>query len=135
MHVPMKSMKTTKRIGLAAVGLTATGVMVFGAASLASAETAAPSPSASAEAGNGGKGHDGGGRGQSNHTAVTGDELAKVTAAMRAKDSSVSVTKVFKDSDGSYDVLGTKDGAKVFYEVTADLKTFTQRTHKQDGGK
>lgn len=42
---------------------------------------------------------------------MTGDEFAKVTAAMKAKDSSVTVTSVRKDPDGSYDVLGTKDGA------------------------
>lgn len=60
---------------------------------------------------------------------MTGDELAKVTAAMNAKDASVTVTRVRKDADGSYDVLGTKDGARVFYDVSADLSTFTQHTH------
>jgi hypothetical protein len=56
---------------------------------------------------------------------VTGDELAKVTAAMKAKDASVTVTGVRKDPDGSYDVLGTKDGSPVMYDVSADLATFT----------
>jgi hypothetical protein len=31
--------------------------------------------------------------------------------------------------NGSYDVLGTKDGANVFYDVSADLQTFTLNTH------
>ncbi|WP_344613962.1 hypothetical protein [Dactylosporangium salmoneum] len=123
----MKSVKSVRRIGLAAAGLAATGVMVFGAASLASAETASPSPSATGSSDHG--------KGGSKDTAVSGDELAKVTAAMKAKDSAVSVKRVHKDADGSYDVLGTKDGAKVFYEVSADLKTFTLHTGGPDGGR
>jgi hypothetical protein len=46
----------------------------------------------------------GGGRGGSADTPVTGSEAAKVTAAVKAKDSSVTVTSVRKDPDGSYDV-------------------------------
>jgi hypothetical protein len=69
-----------------------------------------------------------GGRSRSADTPVTGDELAKVTAAMKAKDAAVTVTSVQKDPDGSYDVSGTKAGAKVVYDVSADLQTFTQRT-------
>src|SRR5215218_6749163 len=46
-----------------------------------------------------------GGHGGAAHTLVTGDELAKVTAAVKAKDSAVTVTRVQKDPDGSYDVL------------------------------
>ncbi|GAA2608473.1 hypothetical protein [Paractinoplanes durhamensis] len=64
---------------------------------------------------------------------MTGDELAKVTAVMTAKDSSVTVSSVRKDPDGSYDVLGTKAGANVMYDVSADLTTFTQNT--RTGGK
>ncbi|WP_432994723.1 hypothetical protein [Dactylosporangium sp. CA-233914] len=128
----MKSITSVKRIGLAAAGLGATGVLVFGAASLASAETTSPSPSASSSAPAERGGHD---RRGSNDTAVTGDELAKVTAAMKAKDSGVTVTGVRKDSDGSYDVVGTKDGAKIFYDVSADLKTFTLHTGGGKGGR
>jgi hypothetical protein len=40
---------------------------------------------------------------------------------------------VRKDADGSYDVLGTKDGANVFYEVSADLNTITQHTDRPAG--
>ena len=74
-------------------------------------------------------GHGGPGGGGSNDTPVTGSELSKVTGAMKAKDSAVSVTSVRKDPDGSYDVLGTKAGAQVFYDVSTDLKTFTLNSH------
>jgi hypothetical protein len=75
-----------------------------------------------------GGGRGGGGGGASKDAAVTGDEATKVSAAVTAKDSAVTVTEVRKDADGSYDVLGTKAGAKVFYEVSADLGTVTARS-------
>lgn len=53
-----------------------------------------------------------------NHTPVTGAELATVTAAVKAKDSAVTITSVRMDPDGSYDVDGTKAGAPVRLEVT-----------------
>ena len=76
----------------------------------------------------GGPGWKGGPRGGFSGTAVTGAELTKVTAAMKAKDAAVSVTAVRKDPDGSYDVLGSKAGAPVMYDVSADLTTFTAHT-------
>ena len=72
-----------------------------------------------------GGGH-GRGPGGSADTPVTGDELAKVTAAVKAKDSSVTVQSVGKDPDGSYDVFGTRAGSAVRFEVSADLKTITE---------
>lgn len=119
----MKSMMMNKRVGLAAAGVVMIGGVVLGAASLASADPATPSPSTSSGV-NGESGRPGQ-RGGSADTAVTGDELAKVTAAMKAKDSAVTVTSVRKDPAGSYDVVGTKAGAEIFYDVSADLKTFT----------
>ena len=74
-----------------------------------------------------GGGHSRGGGGSAD-TPVTGAELTKVTDAMKAKDSAVTVTSVQKDPDGSYDVFGTKSGGQVRYEVSADLKTITQTT-------
>lgn len=70
------------------------------------------------------------------HTEVTGDELTKVTGAVTAHDSSVTVERVMKDDDGSYDVMGTKDGEKIALEVTADLQTITERDapHGAPGG-
>lgn len=79
-------------------------------------------------------GHGPGGPGHT-HTAVTGDELAKVTAAVRAKDSAVTVTRVEKDDDGSYDVEGTKAGQPVRLEVSKDLKTISEAAGRGPGGK
>ena len=53
---------------------------------------------------------------------------------MKAKDSALTVTSVPKDPDGSYDVYGTKAGAQVAYDVSADLSTFTARTGGPGGG-
>ena len=78
--------------------------------------------------GGGRGGHGPGGGGGSNDTPVTGTELTTVTAAVKAKDSTVTVTSVRKDPDGSYDVLGTKAGANVMLEVSKDLKTITTNT-------
>ena len=48
------------------------------------------------------------------HTDVTGDEAQKVIDAVKAKDSTVTIDKVQKDEDGSYDATGTKaDGTAV----------------------
>ncbi len=73
--------------------------------------------------------------GASQHTPVTGDEATKASAAVTAKDSSVAVASVRKDPDGSYDVLGTKDGANVMYDVSADLATLTQAEGGGKGGR
>lgn len=70
-----------------------------------------------------------GGKGGQHGTPVTGTELTKVTAAVKAKDSAVTVQRVTKDSDGSYDVFGTKSGSQVMFEVSKDLKTITQNTN------
>ena len=40
------------------------------------------------------------------HTDVTGDEAQKVIDAVKAKDSTVTIDKVQKDKDGSYDATG-----------------------------
>ena len=60
-----------------------------------------------------------------NDTPVTGTALSNVKAAVKAKDSAVTVTEVRKDRDGSYDVFGTKAGSPVMLEVSKDLKTIT----------
>ena len=73
-------------------------------------------------------------RGGSADTPVTGAEAAKVTAAGKAKDSSVTVTSVRKDADGSYDVLGTKSGSQVMYDVSKDLKSITLNTFRGGHG-
>ena len=88
------------------------------------------------EGGPGGRGgHDGdrdgkggpGGPGAHEHKAVTGTALAKVKAAVKAKDSAVTISEVRQDPDGSYDVMGTKSGDRVMVEVSKDLATVTVR--------
>jgi hypothetical protein len=111
-----------KKIGLVAVTV---GGLAIGGTTIASAATTTPAPSASSRAG--------GGHGE--HTVATGDEAAKVTAAVTAKDSAVSVTQVLKDADGSYDVLGTKAGVQVRFDVSADLKTITEGKAGRGGGR
>jgi hypothetical protein len=49
----------------------------------------------------------------------------KVTAAVVAKDPAATVTAVRKEADGSSDVVGTKNGATVTLDVSADLATDT----------
>jgi hypothetical protein len=110
------------KIGLAAVTTVAAAALIVGGAALANASTGDSLTGAAKAA----TGHGGGGPGASADTPVTGDELAKVAAAVAAKDSSVTVTSVRKDPDGSYDVFGTKSGNPVRYDVSADLKTITE---------
>jgi hypothetical protein len=116
--------KLTK-IGLAAATTVAAGLLVFGGSTLASAATPAPAPSASSGTtpsdttpGHGGHGPRG--------TEVTGDEATKVGAAVTAKDSTVTVEHVLKAEDGTYRVLGTKDGKRVMFQVSADLATVSE---------
>ncbi len=75
-----------------------------------------------------------GGPGGPSDTPVTGSELTKVTAAVKAKDSAVTVQHVRKDPDGSYDVMGTKAGKPVMLEVSKDLATVTEHTGPPGGG-
>lgn len=118
---------SVRKIGLIAAGAVAAGGLAVGGSAIASAATSTPAPSTSAGSGDG--------RGASNDTPVTGDEAAKVTAAVTAKDSTVTVTSVRRDPDGSYDVLGTKAGNHVMYDVSADLKTITENAgHAHRGG-
>ena len=114
-----------KKIGLVVAVTAATGAFVLGGSALASA-----APNTSSSTAPGGYPTSGG---ASADTPVTGDELAKVTAAMKANDSSVTVSSVRKDPDGSYDVIGTKAGANVMYDVSTDLKTITQNTRSGTG--
>lgn len=73
---------------------------------------------------------DGKGRGGSQDTPVTGAEATKVMDAVKAKDSAFTPTSVRKDPDGSYDVLGAKNGQQVMYDVSTDLKTITEGGHR-----
>ena len=108
---------STKHVTGAAAAVTA-GSLVFAGASLARADSttdsnAAGSSTSSAQADRGRGGHA--------HTEVTGDEATKVTKAVTTTDSAVTVQSVRKDPDGSYDVMGTKNGERVMVEVSAYL--------------
>jgi hypothetical protein len=118
-----KSVSRIRKTGIAAAVTAAAGVLIVSGPAIADAATGATSAASSAE-GYGDGGHGGG----SSDTAVTGTEATKAGDAVTAKDSSVTVTSVRKDPDGSYDVLGTKAGAQVMYDVSTDLKTVTQNT-------
>ncbi len=128
-----------KKLGIGAASLAAVGALVLGGATFASAaDTPSPTTKSSAGATNSadvnGTGKDARGQGGSQDTPVTGDEAAKVSAAVTAKDSAVTVESVRKDPDGSYDVLGTKAGAKVMFDVSADLATITENAGGPGGG-
>ena len=115
--MPSTKLITGAAAVIAAGALIGTGAALSGAAT----GTATPSPSAT---GSPSAGQPGGHA----HTPVTGEELAKVTAAVKAKDSAVTVTTVQKDPDGSYDVEGAKAGVPVRFDVSADRSTITAST-------
>ena len=120
-------------LGLAAAALAAAGVVGIAGAALAAADDT-PTASPSATSSSAPRGDANGPAGGPQDTAVTGSAADKVVAAVKAKDSAVTVTTVRKDPDGSYDAIGTKAGAPVFFDVSADLKTVTARTGGPGGG-
>ncbi len=115
-----------RTLKVAAASAVAVGALGVGGATMALAADATPTPSPSASASGDGTAK-GEGRGGS-HTEVTGDEADEVSAAVEATDSAVTIESVRKDEDGSYDAMGTKDGEKVAFDVSADLATVTERT-------
>ena len=133
-------MSTTKR-ALSTAGAVVAGLTIIGGAAVAHAATNTPAPTPPAATGSATPGNgtasagtgDQSGQGRQErrgpahqHTAVTGDEATKVGDAVKAKDAAVTVTKVEKDPDGSYDVMATKNGQNTCFEVSADLATITQ---------
>lgn len=111
------------------VGLGAASAVAVSGAALASSQTGSSTqPSTGTTQQADGKGMGQHGMGMHKHTAVSGDELTSVKDAVKAKDSSVTVERVMKDADGSYDVMGTKAGKRVMVEVSKDLKTVEVRT-------
>ncbi|HOF63877.1 MAG TPA: hypothetical protein PLL54_06205 [Dermatophilaceae bacterium] len=112
-----------KKLGIGAASAAAIGIMVLGGASFANADETTPTTSSSASATAGAAQAKADRPAPHAHTDASADETAKVTAAVTAKDSTVTVTKVQKDPDGSFDAIGTKDGAPVMVEVSADLAT------------
>ena len=111
----------TNKFGLAAASTAAVAALLIGGATLANAADN-PTPTTSSASSSASSNP----QGASQDTPVTGEEATKVSAAVTAKDSTVTVESVRKDPDGSYDVLGTKAGAKVMFDVSADLATITE---------
>lgn len=146
------------RFGLAVAGVASAGAVIAGAAMANASPTlpaaltgyasesgsgsgdqsTTPSPGTNDPTGEGrGDGQcdrAGGGMGRGMHqaTEVTGDEAAKVGDAVKAKDSAVTIEAIRKAPDNSYRVLGTKDGNRVMYGVSADLATVTE--HQRGSG-
>src|SRR6478735_4119123 len=118
-----------KKLGIAVAAAVTLGAGVVGGAAIAAASSGG-STGTTGRMGYGAPPGEGSGRGfgaPHQHTSVTGDELAKVTAAVTKKDSGVTVKQVLQDPDGSYDVFGTKGGEPVMLEVSKDLATVTER--------
>jgi hypothetical protein len=118
-------------MAITAAAIAAAGVLVAGVTAVSNASTTTQvSNTGHALPGQGGGygGPDGRGLGGHAHTAVTGTELDTVKAAVKGKDSTISVTSVMKDADGSYDVFGTRSGTQVMVEVSKDLKTIEVHT-------
>jgi hypothetical protein len=129
--------QSTNRVVTGVAAVAAAGLLALGGAAIANAasnptptpSTTSPSTESTPSApGTQGYGHGCGGPGGSNDTTVTGAEATKVADAVKAKYSGVTVSTVRKDADGSYDVLGTRSGSPVFYDVSKDLSTVTERT-------
>ena len=123
---------------LTAGAVVAAGLMIAGGAAAAQAATSTTpaatgygaQPGYGVQPGYGAQPGYGDGRrhGGHDHTTVTGDEAAKVRAAVKAKDATLTVEQVRKDPDGSYDAMGTKAGQHVMVEVSKDLATVEVRT-------
>lgn len=128
-------MPVRRELAITAAAVAAAGALVAGvtAASHASSTGQIAYTGYTSVGGAEGQYPSGRGRGAHAHTDVTGTELAKVTAAVTAKDSAVTVQRVQKDPDGSYDVMATKDGNPVMLEVSKDLKTIQTRTGGPSG--
>ena len=108
---------------LTAAAVAAAGLMIAGGAAAANAATTGSGQATTgygyAAQGYGDAGR-GGQRAPHEHTAATADQTAKVKAAVTAKDSTITVTTVRKDPDGSFDALGTKAGQQVRVDVGYD---------------
>ena len=121
----------TKKVIVGAAALLAGGGVVWGAASVAAADPATPVARPASTA----SGKAGPEKAGSQLAEVTGDEAEKVSAAVKAKDSAVTVERVMKHTDGSYRVRGTKDGSRVGFTVSTDLQTVTQKEQKEGQGR
>jgi uncharacterized membrane protein YkoI len=124
---PLRKMVAGSAIAAAAVAGGVIGATAFGSANAATT----PSPSSSST------GSEAGGRG--NHgteTALTGDNLAKATAAAKTAVPGATVDRAEADADGAkYEVHMTKsDGSEVTVKLDAAFKVTGTETGGPGGG-
>lgn len=132
----------TNRIVTGAAALVAAAGLAFGGASLASADdsTSTPNPTSTSDGGSSegmtGKAATNGNTDpskpmRSDEELLTGDTLAKVTAAVQAKEPDATIQRVETDSEGVYEAhLVRADGTHVTVQVDASFAV----TAVQEGG-
>jgi hypothetical protein len=135
----------TNRIVTASAAVVAASGLAFGAANLASADengSSTPTPSTTqTQSGNAQQEQPGNGRGNGNtdpsqpmrsdEELLTGDTLAKVTAAVKAKEPDATIERVETDSEGVYEAhMVRADGTHITVQVGADFTV----TDVQEGG-
>ncbi len=81
-----------------------------------------------------GAGHRGGPRGP-HGTPASADELAKITAAVKARIAGATVQMAMKESDGTFHAMATKaDGTRVHVELDAKFAITSASTGGKRGG-
>lgn len=130
------------RIITGAAAVVAAAGLAFGAASLANADdnsTSTPSPTSTGAAQDGSQQRQGAPNGntdpskpmRSDEQLLTGDTLAKVTAAVKAKEPDATVERVETDSEGVYEAhMVRADGTHITVQVDKDFAV----TNVQEGG-
>jgi hypothetical protein len=136
-------MMNTNRIVTGAAAVVAAAGLAFGATSLASADentTSTPSPSSTSQSqGDGAPQRQGAPNGntdpskpmRSDEQLLTGDTLAKVTAAAKAKEPNATIERVETDSEGVYEAhMVRADGTHITVQVDESFAV----TNVQEGG-
>jgi uncharacterized membrane protein YkoI len=127
---PVRKMVGGAAIAAAAVAGAVVGATMFTAANAATSPSPSPSSSTAAEPGNPGDHGDHG-----TETALTGDNLAKATAAAKAAVPGATVDRAETDADGAkYEVHMTKsDGSQVTVKLDAAFKVTGTETGGSGG--
>jgi hypothetical protein len=135
-------MMNKNRIVTGAAAVIAAAGLAFGATSLASADentTSTPSPSSTTQSQDDGAQGRGAPNGntdpskpmRSDEQLLTGDALAKVTAAAKAKEPSATIERVETDSDGVYEAhMVRADGTHITVQVDNGFAV----TNVEEGG-
>lgn len=128
------------RIITGAAAVVAAAGLAFGAASLANADdnsTSTPSPSSTGKSQDGSQQHSTKGNTdpskpmRSDEQLLTGETLAKVTAAVKAKEPGATIERVETDSEGVYEAhMVRADGTRITVQVDKNFAV----TNVQEGG-